>query len=487
MARDVVTLSLISHTNVGKTTLARTLLRREVGEVLDQAHVTEDSESHTLIEIPGATLRLWDTPGLGDLTRLVKRLRTENEPVGWFLHQVWDRLLNRPLWCSQEAARNVKEEADVVLYLVNAAEQPEDAGYVPPELELLSWMSCPVILLLNQVGEEGLALEPRWREFAGRWGAIRDVLSLDAFTRCWVEESVLLERVVGVLDGPKRESMESLAEAWDRRNLASFRGACDSMADYLLRAAADAESPGSSAGDRDSREAGMLEDVARLLKLSTPDHKRAMAVLNDRLDRATGELMDALIAGHGLVGESAAKIEQSIQDFQVRGARPISDRSGAVAGAVLSGALAGLAADALAGGLTLGGGMIAGGILGAVGGAALARGYRLVGGREQPRITWAPQFLDQLTRQVILRYLAVAHYGRGRGAYRDLERPARWKESVERALSGQKDALQKIWDEAGDTRGETVAEAKADLVTALDAVVREGLREAYPHARRVLR
>ena len=36
-----ITLSLISHTNAGKTTLARTLLRRDIGEVLDQAHVTE--------------------------------------------------------------------------------------------------------------------------------------------------------------------------------------------------------------------------------------------------------------------------------------------------------------------------------------------------------------------------------------------------------------------------------------------------------------
>ena len=30
-----VTLSLVSHTNVGKTTLARTLLKRDIGEVRD--------------------------------------------------------------------------------------------------------------------------------------------------------------------------------------------------------------------------------------------------------------------------------------------------------------------------------------------------------------------------------------------------------------------------------------------------------------------
>ena len=52
MGQDV-TLSLISHTNVGKTTLARTLLRRDVGEVMDQAHVTEEAEAFTLIEAGG--------------------------------------------------------------------------------------------------------------------------------------------------------------------------------------------------------------------------------------------------------------------------------------------------------------------------------------------------------------------------------------------------------------------------------------------------
>ena len=45
-----VALSLVSHTNVGKTTLARTLLRRDVGEVRDEAHVTESAARELLIE-----------------------------------------------------------------------------------------------------------------------------------------------------------------------------------------------------------------------------------------------------------------------------------------------------------------------------------------------------------------------------------------------------------------------------------------------------
>ena len=100
MARELRTvvpatieLSLLSHTNAGKTTLARTLLRRDIGEVGDRAHVTEIAERHVLIESPqGDVLALWDTPGFGDSARLLARLTQSGNPLGWFLSQVWDRL-----------------------------------------------------------------------------------------------------------------------------------------------------------------------------------------------------------------------------------------------------------------------------------------------------------------------------------------------------------------------------------------------------------
>ena len=41
-------LSLVSHTNIGKTTLARTLLMRDVGEIADRAHVTETTDDDLL-------------------------------------------------------------------------------------------------------------------------------------------------------------------------------------------------------------------------------------------------------------------------------------------------------------------------------------------------------------------------------------------------------------------------------------------------------
>ena len=480
MAQDV-TLSLISHTNVGKTTLARTLLRRDVGEVLDQAHVTEDAESFTLIEAGGDRLIAWDTPGFGDSARMMKLLRRQRNPLGWLLHQTWDRVANRPLYCSQRAIRNVRQEADVVLYLVNAAEEPQDAGYVALELELLTWMERPVVLLLNQVGSGGSVPTDRWRKYVESWPVVRDVLPLDAFTRCWVEEDRLFTRLAALLEGEKRRAMETLAAAWRQRNLSVFEASVGQMTDYLAAAASDQEVPGPGGDDED--EADALRLFREALKFTSIDKRRAMKQLNRRLDRSTSRLMDDLIAEHGLEGSSAPKIEKRVQDFQVKGGgMPLNERSGALAGAVVSGALSGLAADVLSGGLTLGGGMIAGGILGALGGAVVGRGYRLVGGGERPSVRWAPEFLDRLTEQVVLRYLAVAHFGRGRGQYRDREYPKHWSASVEAALVTHRDALERAWTRAQGEGADAGDRLRSDLRPILDRTIRTVLREAYPHS-----
>jgi hypothetical protein len=130
----------------------RTLLGRDVGEVRDAAHVTEVASGYVMLQHGGDTMMLWDTPGFGDTARLLGRLKLSGNPVGWLLTQVWDRWRERPLWSSQQAVRNARDQADVVLYLVNASEDPADAGYVPLELEILSWIGKPVVLLLNQMG-----------------------------------------------------------------------------------------------------------------------------------------------------------------------------------------------------------------------------------------------------------------------------------------------------------------------------------------------
>ena len=461
---STVTLSLISHTNVGKTTLARTILRRDIGEVLDQAHVTEESEGFDLVAHGDDALRLWDTPGLGDSARLMDRLKHQGNPLGWFLHQIWDRYRDRPLYSSQQAVRNIRAEADVILYLVNASEDPGDAGYVNYEMELLGWMDKPVMVLLNQtgVGKEEERVEV-WREALARWPIVQDFLPLDAFTRCWVQEGILLERVGRLLSEARQPVMRSLQAVWQERNLGVFDSSSRAVSEYMQRATADVE---------------VLDPQA----LGKTEERRATRVLSQRLDEATAVLMDQLIEEHGLEGRFQTVARDRLrEDFDLPGAAALSASRTTILGAAMGGAAGGLVADVAVGGLTFGGGAVAGALLGAAGAAGLRKGYQFVRGDDVQQVRWSAEFLKTLYRQSILRYLAVAHFGRGRGAWRETGNPERWSGLVEKALADRQQTLASAVEQAREDQ-DNEGFAPITKSTLLDV-----LSEGYPEAAHFLR
>ncbi|MBK6981882.1 MAG: DUF3482 domain-containing protein [Betaproteobacteria bacterium] len=480
-APATVELTLVSHTNAGKTTLARTLLGRDVGEVRDAPHVTEIAEFHVLVETSGGdVLRLWDTPGFGDSVRLAKRLRVADNPIGWMLREVWDRYRDRPLWCSQQAVKAVRDSADVVLYIVNAAEDPRDAAYVAPEMQVLAWIGKPVILLLNQVGpprsaSEERAEEDRWRAVATPYAVVRDVLTLDAFARCWVQEDALFARVAPLLPEGKRGAMDRLVALWRARGLERFRQSMGVIAHGLLAAAADREtidpaaSPGRAA--RFFRALGFGKD--------TPDsgQEAAMAALAARVDEEIRATTDKLIALHGLDGAAAATVLDRLRENYAT-TEPVSEGKAAAVGGIVSGAMTGLAADLAHGGLTLGAGLVTGAIVGALGGAGIARGTNLIRGVDRSTVAWSPAFLDGLVRAGLLRYLAVAHFGRGRGAYAQGEAPAFWKDEVASAFEPRRATFDALWENARAAPDE--AQAAADLRSLLEDSATDVLERLYP-------
>lgn len=440
-ATDVVTLSLISHTNAGKTTLARTLLRREVGEVRDAPHVTLFNESYTLLEHDARLLRLWDTPGFGDSARLLKRLRHEKNPVLWFLSQTWDRLTDKPLWCSQQALRNVREEADVVLYLVNAAEPPEVAAYVKPEMEILTWVGKPVLVLLNQTGpyqspeveESELAA---WRDHLRPYPLVREVLCLDAFARCWVQEDQLLQTLTPMLPEEKAEAFKQLKRAWAARDAQVFRQSARVLSDLLTAAIIDGievrsetlwERVGIGRNDLNKEYQGARERLATQLA--------------DRVVQASNEL----IRLHGLEGEAAHALSALTRD-QFHTPQNVSETIWGIIGSFAGGAMGGLIADLKMGGMTFGGGALVGGLAAGFGAYALIRSYNLVRGGDH-RLHWSREHFREQVRLALLTYLAVAHFGRGRGEWKESQEPAHWNRVVTAVVEEHSEALDQLWKE----------------------------------------
>ncbi|MDL2356322.1 MAG: DUF3482 domain-containing protein [Pseudomonadota bacterium] len=471
--------ALISHTNNGKTTLARTLVGMDVGEVRDAAHVTIFAESHTLLTTPeGDTLQLWDTPGFGDSVRLLRRLAQSGNPIGWFLREVVDRYRDRTFWLSQNALRTARDAADVVLYLVNSAEHPKDAGYLPAEMKILEWLGKPVVVLLNQIGpprpaHEESAEQARWQQHLAHYPIVRDVLALDAFARCWVHERVFYEAVGKLLAPESRQGYGRLFAAWEANNAGRFHQAMAITAQQLVAAAQDSEPV-------EAEQKSLLRSAMQavgLRKGAEQRQEKAMAALLARLNTQIGTATARLLALHKLDAGEAGKINARVrQNFAIRA--PIDQAQAGLIGAVISGAATGLSADLMAGGLTLGGGALIGGVIGALTFAGAAWGFNASTDRNEPTVQFADDFLKSLLVASILRYLAVAHFGRGRGNFVEGEAPAFWQAEVERAVALHADALDHAWQEVRGERDGARATARIeDLVTGIAA---RTLEQLYP-------
>lgn len=437
-------LSLVSHTNVGKTTLARTLLLKDVGEVADRAHVTETTDDYILARSStGGELVLWDTPGFGNSVALAKRLEGRRNPLGWFLSEVWDRFTDRSFWLDQRSVRHIRDISSVVLYLVNAAEPPSKAPYINAEMQILAYIGKPVIVLLNQMGkpkapeEEAAELEA-WRLAFQSLPFVTDVLPMDAFARCWVQEAALFDAVGQALPAAQQSVFEELRLSWTRARRAVYASAVEALARHVwLQTCAkeEVENPGFST---------KVKSVAKkfgLFASAADPVADAQTALSARAADSFCALTKNLIELHGLRGQGVSReiIRRMKTDWALASYAVDGIRAAAVGGGIgaASGAAAGAAADVGTGGLTLGLGTILGGIVGALGGAGAAVLYNAVRDKNGIEVSWSSSALTNFTLEAVLLYLAVAHFGRGRGDWQQGESPEFWKTAVMEAIEAQ--------------------------------------------------
>lgn len=477
---------LVAHTNVGKTTLLRTLLGKDVGEIEDAPDVTQATLAYDLIvdQALGA-LRLWDTPGFGDSFRLAKRLQQEHRWIAWGVREIWDRAFNRKLWQCQRLVLNLRARASVILYPVNLQERPFEAVYVAPELQVLAWVGKPVLVILNQGGgPHGQASEAEraieWRTHLSNFPAVRGVANLDAYTRCWVQELSLFNKIGQLLPETVRDGYLKLAAALGKTYADRFDESVAAIADYLLHLASDKVELESGWFD------GMKDIWGTLSKSilwgkpnSLSPLESAMQGLAQRYAEASKAVTDKLIVINRLDGEATAEI-MKIANAKLVTDKPVDGGTVTVLGGVISGVLTGLGADLLAGGLTLGTGALVGGVLGATGAATLAKGYNVVANKDKKVVGWSPDSLTEAFEKSLMLYLAVAHFGRGQGQWRPKEAPKAWSISARLTINRNKEQLQLLWPGIGS--GLKTASAQTDCAKLVQHSIRDVLLDIHPES-----
>ena len=359
------------------------------------------------------------------------------------------------------------DASDVVLFVARGA---KDLDASTP---LFNSLAKPVLLLTNSPdSEERQAVTRLWLAAASASGLQTEALGFDRFARCWVQEPVFLDCLARCMPAAKKAACARLADAWLKGNDALFAESMRLVALQLQDAAREVEEV-----------PGALPYFKRLTSLNDRQadaqaRQDAIAAVAGRLQRSAQATHAELLRLHGIVDASGMPLEQALKakfDFQA----PINAGEAGLAGAA-TGAASGASIDLVTGGLTLGMATALGALIG--GGAALA------GAAWKNRATPAGKTLVQLSDEMLqamaaaslLRYLAIADFGRGAGANQP-ETAAMWERTVLAALEPKKETLARFWALARARQGQ--AQSADALGGELQIITRSVLGEVYLEGR----
>ncbi|KPA89506.1 hypothetical protein PF66_03952 [Pseudomonas asplenii] len=389
-------LAVVGHTNVGKTSLLRTLTRDVgFGEVSHRPSTTRHVEGARLSVDGEPLLELYDTPGLEDAIALLDYLERLDRPG--------ERLdgparVNRFLDGS-EARQRFEQEAKVLrqllasdagLYVIDARE-PVLAKY-RDELSVLTSCGKPLLPVLNFVGSAAQR-ENDWRQALARLG-LHALVRFDSVAPPEDGERRLYESLALLLEG-SRPQLERLVHDLQAQRQARRQGANRLIAELLIDCAACRRQV---AGDA-TAESNAIAELRQAVRQREQRCVEALLKLYAfRSDDATASDLPLL---DGRWGDDLFNPE-TLKQLGVK-----------VGGGIAAGAAAGAGVDLLVGGLTLGAAALAGAIAG--GALQTARGYgnrllgKLKGQRELTLDDSVLRLLALRQRQLLLALEARGH------------------------------------------------------------------------------
>lgn len=355
-------LAVVGHTNVGKTSLLRTLTRDvDFGEVSHHPSTTRHVEGARLSADGEALLELYDTPGLEDAIALLDYMERLDRP---------DDRLDGPARVARflegsEARQRFEQEAKVLrqllasdagLYVIDVRE-PVLAKY-RDELSVLASCGKPLVPVFNFVSSTEQR-ETLWRDALARLG-LHALVRFDSVAPPEDGEQRLYESLALLLED-SRPQLERLVRSHEVQREARHTSATLLIAELLIDCAAY----------RHSVKSGKAEE------------QQAIEALHKSIRQREQRCVEALLKLYGFRPGDATAAELPLLDgrwgddlFNPETLRQLGMKVG---GGVAAGAAAGAGVDLLVGGLTLGAAALIGAIAG--GGLQTARSYgnRLLG------------------------------------------------------------------------------------------------------------
>lgn len=390
--------------------------------------------------------------------------------VGWAGRAFGKMLGTRAASAPVQEAGPLQAEHDDSDALIVLVQNADDIELLPP---LPSDAGKSVLLLVNvqtSAEADADAAIALCRTKARAVGLYAEVVGFNTFAKCWVQDPVLLDALARTMPSHKKESFARLADAWLESNHAVFSESIALIATQLLDAAREVEEVRSALSyiqwliSSDDRQA------------DSQAKKDAMAAVVGRLQSSMRRTHIQLLRLHGIDDVDGALTEQPMKEkFNIQAS--VNAKEAGIAGAA-TGAASGASIDLVTGGMTLGMAAALGALIG--GGAAFAGAAWK--NRSTPAGTTVIQLgdgmLEAMTVAALMRYLALAHFGR-RGKVCESEATlALWESTVVAALKPRKDVLVQVWTEARLPQARLPV--KTDLVDVLEKAMQSVLEGLYP-------
>lgn len=293
----------------------------------------------------------------------------------------------------------------MVLYLVNAAEKPGEAGYVAPRWEDPAWIGKPVLVLLNQAGEPrpgaaDEADEAQWRRHLAPYPFVRQILPLDAFACAGCRSSPSSTLPLSACPGP--------ATAWPRPPSWPSASAAWTPSTPPWPAAWPTSSPAPTRQRSPARGRPRQHPAAhrrrRRHRLRHPPQQQASGKpRRPPRSRDPPQGTDQLIELHGLGGRAPPRRCLSVRRRLLR-LEKIGESSAAPPGGVIRRPLRPCCRPRRRW-PDLGAGAVIGAIAGAVGSAGAAHAANRLRGIDDNRLHWSTDSLSAWFTASLLRYI----------------------------------------------------------------------------------
>lgn len=315
----ILKLTVVGHTNVGKTSLLRTLIRStSFGTVSNRPATTRHAEVVRLELGDGAGFELIDTPGFEDPSGLLDLIHGMQHDVREAGQEVLQRFLESPAAAGEFAqeAKAIRQMlvCDLMMLVIDAREPA--LGKFIDEFRLIGLLGKPCLVVLNFIAKP-TADTARWRS-AAQQANLHNVTSFDTVVFDAVDERRLWQQIELLLPASADHCQRILAIR--ERALREQRAIGASLIARMLLdcAALRSETQGFLETRVGVAEAGLHTDLLTVYGFSEDDYAASEVPLPASLwiwDPFAPEVLEELGLSLGLSAAKGAAVGATIDAF----------------------------------------------------------------------------------------------------------------------------------------------------------------------------